>query len=182
MHRLHPGMAALALMLLTSAPALAVDEPQGYRSAPYRAPVPATLAGAPALSIAQAAELHAAGAVFVDVLPHERRPEGLPEGTIWRSPPHRTIPGAIWLPGTGYDRIAPETESWFHTALTAMTGGDRTAPIVIFCKADCWMSWNAAKRAQELGFTHVRWFAEGQDGWAGAGLPLAEALPYPGAP
>ena len=89
MHRLHPGMAALALMLLTSAPALAVDEPQGYRSAPYRAPVPATLAGAPALSIAQAAEFHAAGAVFVDVLPHERRPEGLPEGTIWRSPPHR---------------------------------------------------------------------------------------------
>ena len=34
------------------------------------------------------------------------------------------------------------------------------------------MSWNAAKRALALGYTHVAWYPEGTDGWAAADLPL----------
>ena len=33
------------------------------------------------------------------------------------------------------------------------------------------MSWNAAKRAMTLGYTHVVWYPEGSDGWIGHGLP-----------
>jgi PQQ-dependent catabolism-associated CXXCW motif protein len=48
--------------------------------------------------------------------------------------------------------------------------------------ADCWMSWNAAKRALELGHKAVVWYPEGTDGWSEAGLPLAPAtaVPRPG--
>jgi rhodanese-related sulfurtransferase len=39
------------------------------------------------------------------------------------------------------------------------------------------MSWNAARRLRALGYTDVRWLAEGTDGWREAGLPLVEARP-----
>jgi PQQ-dependent catabolism-associated CXXCW motif protein len=43
---------------------------------------------------------------------------------------------------------------------------------------ECWMSWNAAKRAVALGYARVHWYPDGTDGWAAAGLPLAEARPH----
>ena len=57
------------------------------------------------------------------------------------------------------------------------TAGDKAAPVVIFCKADCWMSWNAAKRAVAQGYTGVNWYPEGVDGWvmAGGDLVVADA-------
>jgi rhodanese-related sulfurtransferase len=36
------------------------------------------------------------------------------------------------------------------------------------------MSWNAAKRALEYGYTNVMWFRDGTDGWQELGYPLAE--------
>ncbi len=36
------------------------------------------------------------------------------------------------------------------------------------------MSWNAAKRALEYGFSNVSWYPGGSDGWAKAGLPLED--------
>ena len=41
------------------------------------------------------------------------------------------------------------------------------------------MSWNAAKRALELGYSDVAWYPEGTDGWLIAGLPLQDATPEP---
>jgi PQQ-dependent catabolism-associated CXXCW motif protein len=43
---------------------------------------------------------------------------------------------------------------------------------------DCWMSWNAARRAVALGYSAVNWYPLGADGWANSGLPLAENTPY----
>ena len=54
--------------------------------------------------------------------------------------------------------------------------------MVFYCDANCWMSWNAAKRAmEELGYSRVYWYPEGVQGWKRAGQPLvtAEALPMP---
>jgi PQQ-dependent catabolism-associated CXXCW motif protein len=51
--------------------------------------------------------------------------------------------------------------------------------VVLYCLADCWMSWNAAKRAQEIGYSNVAWYREGTDGWFAAGLPLEETAPEP---
>jgi len=45
--------------------------------------------------------------------------------------------------------------------------------------ADCWMSWNAGKRALSLGYVHVLWYPDGTDGWAAAGYPLEERNPEP---
>ncbi len=63
--------------------------------------------------------------------------------------------------------------------MARLTHGDKARTIVTFCLADCWMSWNAAKRLHALGYTHVQWLSEGTDGWHDAGLPLVDATPEP---
>lgn len=155
-------------------------EPAGYRLEAYRAPTPATLAGARVLDTQAAAGIWRAGAaVFIDVLPRPPRPAALPEGTVWRAPLHRSIPGAVWLPNTGFGALNPDAEAYFRAGLAAASGGDANAPIVLFCQRQCWMSWNAAKRALAAGYGNVAWFPEGIDGWTEAGLPLAPATPRP---
>jgi PQQ-dependent catabolism-associated CXXCW motif protein len=51
--------------------------------------------------------------------------------------------------------------------------------LVLYCLANCWMSWNAAKRALSLGYSDVAWYPEGTDGWFAALLPLEDATPEP---
>jgi PQQ-dependent catabolism-associated CXXCW motif protein len=152
-------------------------EPSDYRMENYRAPTPATLAGARVVTTAQAEELWKAGAAFVDVLPHAPRPGNLPPGTIWREKTRMDIPRSIWLPDTGYGAIAATTEDYLRKGLARATGGDRTKQLVIYCLANCWMSWNAAKRALTMGYTNVAWYPDGTDGWQAAGLPLQAAEP-----
>ena len=48
---------------------------------------------------------------------------------------------------------------------------------MFFCKADCWMSWNAARRAVALGYGRVAWFPGGTDAWAAVGRALVPAVP-----
>ncbi|MFH3481610.1 PQQ-dependent catabolism-associated CXXCW motif protein [Xanthobacter variabilis] len=158
---------------------LAVAEPSDYRFEPYRAPTPATLAGAQVLSTAQAEALwRAKGAVFVDVLPRPPRPANLPAGTLWRDLPHDSIPGSAWLPNVGFGALDGASQRYFEDGLTALTGGDRHRLVVLFCLKDCWMSWNAAKRALAGGYDRVAWFPEGVDGWKAAGLPLERLEPW----
>ena len=155
----------------------AVPEPTGYHGEPYRSAVPDTLAGATVLDATGTAEWQARGAVLIDVLPRVRKPAGLPPGTLWRDLPHDTIAGAVWLPGTGYDRLPPAAEAEFAAALDRLTGGGKAVPLVFFCKADCWMSWNAAKRAVALGHARVGWFPGGTDDWQAEGRALIPATP-----
>lgn len=158
----------------------AVAQPEGYRLQDYRSPVPDRLTGARVVDTAQAAALVEAGkALPVDVLPRPRRPEGLREGTIWRQPPRDDIPGSLWLPNTGYGALSDELARYFERALAQRTRGDRDHGLLFYCLADCWMSWNAAKRALALGYRQVYWYPEGTDGWAAAGLPLERAEPAP---
>ena len=159
----------LALVLaLMAAPALAEapPEPQGYRGPPYSAPVPETLAGATVVDTEAAASLHRDGtAVFIDVMPRDVKPADLPKGTIWRDKPRDSIPGAIWLPNTGFQALSPDAEAYLRAGLDKATKGNKNQPIVIFCRADCWMSWNAAKRALDFGYKQVMWYPEGPEGW-----------------
>ena len=156
--------AALAVVLAGAAQAQ-VPEPPSFHGEPYRSETPATLAGAQVIDAAEAMRLHGQGVPFIDVLPRQARPEGLPEGTLWNAPPHLSIPGAIWLYDTGYDRLAPAEQARLAEGLARLSGGDKAAPLVIFCKRDCWMSWNAAKRAVALGYRGVIWFPDGVEGW-----------------
>lgn len=177
------GVGVVVAVLVAAAAAHAgesVPEPPEYRTENYRAPVPATLVGARVLTTQEAEAIwRARTGVFIDVLPHAPKPANLPSGTIWREPPRRDIPGSIWLPGTGYGRLAPATEDYLRQGLAQASEGDLARLLVIYCQADCWMSWNAARRAVALGYTNIGWYPEGTDGWAKADLPLEEAHPQP---
>lgn len=177
------GALLLALLLVAPlAPGRAEAppaEPPGYRMDAYRALTPATLAGARVLTTAEAEALwRGKAAAFIDVLPRPPRPVGLPAGTLWRDPPHASIPGALWLVNVGFGALNAETEAYFRDGLKAASKGEGAAPLVFFCQRACWMSWNAAKRARASGYRDVLWYPDGTDGWAEAGLPLAPLEPW----
>jgi PQQ-dependent catabolism-associated CXXCW motif protein len=174
----------LALLILTLLPcaciASEVEEPAGYRFEPYRAPTPPGLGGATTIGTAEAERMWREGkALFIDVLPHDARPANLPAGTVWRERRRDNIPGSVWLANVGFGALSLEMEAYFRRSLEEVTAGDRTRTLVFYCQTDCWMSWNAAKRAMTLGHARVHWYPEGTDGWTAAGLPVAESQPRP---
>ena len=156
------------------------QEPEGYRGENLRSPTPATLRGARVVSTPEAEALwKKRAAAFIDVLPHVPRPPDLPAGTLWRGQRRLSIPGSTWLPDTGYGELSPAAEDYLRSGLKRATGSNHATPVVIYCMRDCWMSWNAAKRAVSWGYTGVIWYPDGTDGWQDAGLPLAESSPAP---
>lgn len=175
-------MRAVFLVLFLCAAALAegiVPEPDIYRQDQYLAPVPRTLKGGEVIGTGAAAALwKSKSALFIDVLPRAPKPANLPAGTLWRDKKRRNIPGSVWLPDTGYGALSAETEAYFRDSLADLTGGDLTRAILFYCLRDCWMSWNAAKRALALGYTKVVYFPDGTDGWSEAGLPLENSEPH----
>lgn len=174
--------ALILVILALAAPALAqVEEPPDYRMDHYRGPVPQTLSGGTVVDTEQAHALWEQGGVaFVDVMPRAPKPENLPEGTIWREKPRLTIPGSIWLPNVGYGGLADVNHAYFRAGLEKVTDGDPDHPVLFFCLEECWMSWNAAKRALEYGYTQVYWLPEGTDGWTFFDFPVEEVQPEPG--
>lgn len=181
--RARAALAFLLAALFAALPARADQkpaEPAGYRLSDYRAPTPATLQGARVLSTDQAYDLwRGRTAVFIDALPAVPRPQGFAPDAVWRDKPRHDIPGSVWLPDTGYGELAPVMESYFETGLRKATGGDMGKPLVFYCLRDCWMSWNAAKRALAIGYRNVSWYPEGTDGWSEAGHPLESRKPEP---
>lgn len=182
-------LAAAVVAAMLAAPAVAQQdsaqqqepfEPEGYRIDNYRAPVPATLEGARVLTTAEAQAIwRAKSGAFIDVLPRAPKPKNLPAGTVWRDAPRKNIPGSTWLPDTGYGALAPAMDEYLQRGLAQASRGDKAALLVIYCLADCWMSWNAAKRALAYGYSNIAWFPEGTDGWEHAKLPTEEAQPEP---
>jgi PQQ-dependent catabolism-associated CXXCW motif protein len=175
---------AAAAALLLVLPALADDapspEPEGYRLEKLHAPTPATLKGATVLDTARTHEIWSKKeAVFIDALGHQARPADLPKEQEWREPPRRDIPGSIWLPGVGAGELTPAMQRHFENALARATSGDKTKPVVFYCRTYCWASWNAGKRALAAGYTQVLWYPLGADGWEKAGHPLEDRQPEP---
>ena len=172
---------ALVLGGLLSGGALAADPvpmPDGYRMTDYRSPTPAMLPGAVTVDTAQARALVEGGqAVAINVLKLDR--STLPGGPWIVAKPFSQIPGSVWLPNVGLGALTPELEGYFRTNLESLTKGSRDRGVLFYCLADCWMSWNAAKRALEMGYSRVYWYRDGVDGWTEAGLPTEEAKPIP---
>jgi len=171
---------AVAMLLGAAGDPGQQPEPPGFRNDDYRSQVPATLHGAIVLTTEEAhAKWQDHGAAFIDVLPQPPKPAGLPAATIWRPKPRQDIPGSVWLPDTGYGALAPVMADYFEQGLRRATDNDRQRTVVFYCLANCWMSWNAAKRAIALGYAHVAWYPDGTDGWTAAGLPLETRTPEP---
>ena len=157
-----------------------IDPNTGFRLGHYRAPTPENVPNATRISLAQLrALLEKSDVALLDVMAHTGAGPD-PSTGEWRlSEMRKNIPGSIWLPEVGKGRLGPLLRRYFRDNLEDITGGDKSHIIVIYCIADCWPSWNAAKRAGEWGYENVLWFAEGTDGWLEADLPLQEAQPVP---
>ncbi|MGB3243363.1 MAG: PQQ-dependent catabolism-associated CXXCW motif protein [Sulfitobacter sp.] len=172
-----------AALLPLQADAQGTPEPPDYKMDHYRGPVPDTIAGGTVLDPEAAYELWRRGAAgFIDVLPQPPKPANLPEFTIWRDKPRDSIAGSIWLPNVGYGAIAEVTADYFRAGLEAASKGDKSNPVVLFCLEECWMSWNAAKRAIEWGYEAVYWMPDGTDGWSFFDYPVERVTPMEGQP
>ena len=90
---------------------------------------------------------------------------------------HETIPGALWLPGTGRgSSFSDDLQAWFGRTLETLTLRNRARPLVFFCAGThCWLSYNAALRATALGYREVYWYRGGIEAWIDAGGDLVPA-------
>ncbi|MDQ2802082.1 MAG: rhodanese-like domain-containing protein [Pseudomonadota bacterium] len=156
----------------------AVPQPAGYLMGPVHGTLPASIAGGAVIDTpALAALLRRGSVVLLDVLPVPIRPPGLVPGAPWLPAPHEDIPGSIWIPGAGGGALAPAEDAFLRQRLAALTGNDRDHVLVVYCRQDCYLSWNAAKRAISYGYRHVYWYNGGIDAWRAAGLPRSATSP-----
>lgn len=155
-------------------------EPDDYRMNKYREMVPATLKGATVVNSLQAKELYEKKkTLFIDVMPYIPKPPNLPKTMIWREKTRKNIEGSSWLANVGYGALPPEMATYFKSNLTKLTSGNFSYPLLFYCQQQCWMSWNAAKRALEYGYSSVYWFPRGTDGWLEIGGAVKKAIPVP---
>lgn len=168
----------------SAAPARAGDaeailfDPEGYRAARYRAPIRLDPAPARTIGLAEALMLvPGRDALFIDVMPAEGAVRD-PVSGAWRlAASHLTIPGALWFPETGRAPVDQELWAGLAEAVDAARRARPDLPVILFCRCDCWMSWNAARRLAREGRSGIFWLAEGTDGWHAAGRALIEAAP-----
>lgn len=170
----------------TPNPATAANElfdSEGYRSARYRAPVDLPPFPAVPITLAKALRLRAGvDALFIDVLPAEGGVRDAATGQWTLGVQHDTIPGAAWHPEAGRGEPDPLLWRGLRDAVQTARARRPALPVVVFCRSDCWMSWNAARRLAREGFSEVYWLAEGIEGWHQAGRVLVRAEPIAIAP
>jgi len=156
-----------ALMILPVAAAEStshVPEPRELWTGPMASDTPATLEGAQVIDVPALEKLLAEKPLLIDVGPADRKPDGLPASTIWK-PTHRSIPGAVWFPGAGSGELPDEKVEALLQRIGELTGGNKSAPVVTFCRPKCWASWNIGKRLVKAGYTSVYWLPAGVTGW-----------------
>lgn len=157
----------------------AVPYPEGYRMTRYLAPVPDGVPGAKTLRVNAAYDMHKTGtAVFIDVIGSGHFLTKGIENEWLVVYPRLSVPGSYWLPDVGRGALTAKQKHYFRAALAGITGNDKTRSLVFFCLKDCWMSWNATKRAQAMGYQNVHWYPAGTQGWKEAGHALVEISPY----
>lgn len=140
------------------------------REAPYTAPTPLAIPGARLIATRELEALVSPGHPERPVLVDVASGEG-----------HLTLPGAVWIPGSGRGTsFVDPIQAQFIDLMARLTGGNKSRPLVYFCvNAQCWLSYNAALRAVAAGYTRVYWYRGGIEAWRAAGLPLAAMASAP---
>ena len=181
-----PAVAMLCLSLLSissysSDSSSDLFSTEGYRIAQFRAPVPDSMTSATTITTEQLQTLINENSILlIDVLPTPIKPKDRPDNLLWLPPARHNITGSHWLPNVGFGTLSDELDQYFKGNLERLTNGDKSSYIVIYCLADCWMSWNAAKRAAtEYGYGNVYWYPDGTTGWESMSLPLEQSTPIP---
>lgn len=169
-------VATLLIVANAYAQADAPPEPEGYWQGAMNGRVPASIAGGTVIDTeALVALLDREPVALIDVFPAPRRPEHL--SSPWRPVPHHDIPRSVWIPGMGSGVISATMTDYVRARLSALTGGDHDRPVVVYCRVDCWASWNAAKRVIAEGYRRVFWYPDGIEAWQTAGRPTAVVEP-----
>jgi rhodanese-related sulfurtransferase len=86
----------------------------------------------------------------------------------------KTMRGAKRIPNrNGYaGNFDDDAQQSLRAQLTTLTKNNLNMPIVFFCKGvQCWESYNAALRAEKMGFARVYWYRGGLAAWTEAELP-----------
>lgn len=178
--KLFAVLVTLPLAACSGINSLIANEP--YHPAPYHSVTQlAPPLGVRKVSTEETRRLHQnRQAIFVDVMGAIFREESLDFDGEWLvNGPRADIPGSVWLPNTGEEQLIPVIERYYRENLQRLTAGDKEVALLFYCIEDCWMSWNASKRAVEWGYRSVLWYRKGVDGWKEAGFPLEERLPIP---
>lgn len=77
------------------------------------------------------------------------------------------IPGAINIPDTQFDK------------LKHLLPEDKNKLLIFYCGGlDCMLSHDSAKKAEALGYTNIKVYAEGEPEWTKRGLPLSVSTAY----
>lgn len=126
---------------------------------PLHGPTPASIPGGQVITTKGLVELLRGGqapALVLDVL-------GGPE----------IIQGAQYaVPAAQAGAFNDQVQQQLGQFLQQATNGNRQYPIVTYClSTQCWMSYNAALRAINLGYTNVLWYRGGIEAWKQAGMP-----------
>jgi PQQ-dependent catabolism-associated CXXCW motif protein len=182
---LRRSLVITTLALMFTSPAAIAEEPEfdeatGYRVSRYRSPVPNNVPGGNTISAADVAVLiKDKNALLVDVMPSDGAGLDPATGEWHLTKPRQNIPGSVWLPDVGRGQLTPAMDEYFRDSLTKLTAGNVSRAVIVYCQADCWMSWNAVKRAASYGYTALYWFPEGSDGWRDWDGTFTEAKPVP---
>ncbi|WP_020180216.1 rhodanese-like domain-containing protein [Methylopila sp. M107] len=179
MLRLAAALALTGAIAAGAASGAEFDAATGYRTDRYRAPVDRPVEGGRQVSLGEVDRLVAEDrAALIDVMPVRAGYDPL-TGRWLLMEPRRNIPGSVWLPEVGRGALDATIAGYFRGALARLTAERPERPLVFYCMADCWMSWNAVKRAASLGYRNLYWYAEGSDGWRDADRALADGDPWP---
>ena len=150
---------------------------EGYRIQRYRSPTPPHSQFAQTLDTQGVITLRESNpdVVLLDVQPIAWSGKFIQK----KGRERKNIEGSIWLPNVGLGELEDSWSEYFQKNLEKMTSSDKSQPIILYCTADCWMSWNAIKRAHEWGYTELYWLRNGTDGWLEAGFEVVTAKPEP---
>lgn len=153
------------------------DPDTGLRIHNYTATTPDSIPGGTRIDVDRAYDLWQQGALFVDVLSISQGRYDELDGTWPEHSPRNTIPGAIWLPNTGFGRPSQDMQEYLMTQVQDALAPDQA--IVVFCVADCWMGWNALQHLSAMGYQDLYWFADGTTAWESSGYPVELVEPVP---
>jgi PQQ-dependent catabolism-associated CXXCW motif protein len=134
----------------------------GYRSKIYRSPTPTQASFATIVDAEDILKLSKENKnlVIVNVVPLD-----MDGSTFIQAKPHEGIVNSIWLPNVGYGQIDEMTKNYLVENLNLAMNNNSDTVFIFYCKIDCWMSWNAARRASLLGFKNIFWYKNGIETW-----------------
>ncbi len=165
-----PGTPDLDQLMQVERQDFGVSPTKELHTGPMHGPTPASIPGGQVITTKGLVALLAnqqVKALLFDVL---GGPEVIP-GALAASPAAQ--------PGTFSDR----TQQEFGQFLQQMTQGNKEIPLVLYCQStQCWMSYNAALRAINMGFKNVLWYRGGIEAWKAGGQQVQSAGQRGGAP